>query len=45
MCGDVDQVLTAFLAGQLEHGRYLMPGCRGRQRRFRRGRRGGRGRR
>lgn len=45
ICGDVDQVLAAFFAGQLEHGGYLMPGCRGRQRRFRRGRCGGRGRR
>jgi len=41
ICGDVDQVLDAFIAGQLEQGCYLMPGCYGRRRRFRRGHRTG----
>jgi predicted Fe-Mo cluster-binding NifX family protein len=39
-CGDVDEVLEAFLAGQLEQEKFLMPGCCGRRRRFRKGRRG-----
>jgi predicted Fe-Mo cluster-binding NifX family protein len=41
ICGEVDQVLGAFLKGQLEKGMYLMPGCYGRRRRSRRGRQGG----
>lgn len=33
-CGDTEQVLAAFLMGQLEQKKYLMPGCsRGRKRR------------
>lgn len=40
-CGPVDDVLRAFLAGQLASGAFLMPGCCGRRRRFRGGRRHG----
>lgn len=41
MCGPVDDVLRAFIAGQLASEAFLMPGCRGRRRRFRGGRRHG----
>jgi len=41
-CGDVDQVLAAFVAGQLNQGAFLMPGCCGRRGRFRGRRRQGR---
>jgi len=39
-CGEVEQVLDAFLTGRLEQEMYLMPGCCGRRRRFRGGRHG-----
>ena len=39
-CGPVDDVLGAFLDGQLTNNAFLMPGCRGRRRRFRGRRRG-----
>jgi predicted Fe-Mo cluster-binding NifX family protein len=39
-CGPVEEVLRAFLAGQLRDEAFLMPGCCGRRRRFRGGRRG-----
>ncbi|MDY6913167.1 MAG: NifB/NifX family molybdenum-iron cluster-binding protein [Planctomycetota bacterium] len=41
-CGPVEDVLGAFIAGGLTEQTFLMPGCRGRRRRFRRGGRGGR---
>ena len=31
-CGPVEEVLEAFLSGQLTERRFLMPGCRGRSR-------------
>jgi predicted Fe-Mo cluster-binding NifX family protein len=34
-CGDVEQVLAAFIGGQLNGRAFLMPGCCGRRRRFR----------
>lgn len=37
-CGDVEQVLAAYLDGRLAQDRFLMPGCCGRRRRGRRGR-------
>jgi predicted Fe-Mo cluster-binding NifX family protein len=40
-CGPVEDVLQAFLAGQLASEAFLMPGCCGRRRRFRGGRRQG----
>lgn len=40
-CGPVDDVLRAFLAGQLASEAFLMPGCCGRRRRFRGGQRHG----
>lgn len=43
-CGEVEEVLQAFLSGQLQKGAYLMPGCCRRRRRCRGGG-GGRGRR
>lgn len=43
ICGEVDQVIMAYLAGQLDQGIYLMPGCCGRKRRLRRGCQGGKG--
>ena len=43
-CGDVEQVVSAYLTGQLHQGSFLMPGCRGRRKRFRRGGRGAGGR-
>ena len=43
-CGPVEEVLQAFLSGQLTDEAFLMPGCCGRRRRFRGGYGGGRGR-
>lgn len=40
ICGQVEEVMQSFLAGTLEDGAFLMPGCCGR-RRFRGGRGGG----
>jgi len=34
-CGPVEEVLQAFLSGQLTAQAFLMPGCCGRRRRFR----------
>ena len=39
-CGDVEQVLAAFVLGQLQQNAFLMPGCCGRRRQFRARRRG-----
>ena len=44
VAGEIDEVLAAFLAGQLRGAAFSMPGCCGRQSRFRGGR-GGTGRR
>jgi len=33
-CGTVEEVLAAFMNGQLNGKAFLMPGCRGRRRRF-----------
>jgi len=42
-CGDMEQVLAAFIGGQLNEDLFLMPGCCGRRQRFGAGRhRGGR---
>ncbi len=41
-CGQVEEVLEAFLAGRLVGDAFVMPGCCGRRRRFRGGRRRGR---
>jgi predicted Fe-Mo cluster-binding NifX family protein len=38
-CGPVEEVLRAFLSGQLTEQAFLMPGCCGRRHRFRGGRR------
>ena len=44
VCGEVEEVLAAFLAGELRADRFAMPGCCGRAQRGRQGRcRGGRG--
>jgi predicted Fe-Mo cluster-binding NifX family protein len=40
-CGDIEQVLAAFLGGQLSQEAFLMPGCCGRRRRLKAGRRRG----
>jgi predicted Fe-Mo cluster-binding NifX family protein len=40
-CGEVEEVLAAFVKGQLGREDYLMPGCCGRRRRFRHRHRGG----
>lgn len=40
-CGPVEDVLRAFLSGQLMNEAFLMPGCCGRRRRFHGGRRRG----
>ena len=44
-CGDIEQVLAAFINGQLNEDLFLMPGCCGRRQQFRarcrRGRRRG----
>jgi predicted Fe-Mo cluster-binding NifX family protein len=37
VCGNVDEVLKAFVAGTLGGARYAMPGCCGQQRRRFRG--------
>ncbi len=41
-CGEVEQILEAFVAGQLGRNAFLMPGCCGRRRRCRGQRRHGR---
>ena len=41
ICGDVEQVLAAFIEGRLGQETFLMPGCCGRRRRLRAGRRRG----
>ena len=41
-CGWVEEVLAAFMSGQLTNGAFLMPGCCGRRHRFRGGHRRGR---
>ena len=41
-CGPVEEVLRAFMSGGLSEDAFVMPGCRGRQRRKRGGRRCGR---
>jgi len=41
-CGGIDEVVVAFVSGRLTEQAFLMPGCRGRHRRFRRRYRGGR---
>jgi predicted Fe-Mo cluster-binding NifX family protein len=41
VCGDVEQVLAAYVNGQLNEEAFLMPGCCGRRRQFRGGRRFG----
>ena len=43
-CGSIDEVLLAYVSGQLTEQAFLMPGCRGGRRRIR-GRRRQRGRR
>ena len=40
-CGDVEQVLAAFIDGRLGQGAFLMPGCCGRRRQLRARRRRG----
>ena len=42
-CGEVEQVLAAFISGQLSSDAFLMPGCCGRRRRMRSGRGSGAG--
>ncbi len=39
-CGQVEDVLRAFMSGQLTEQAFMMPGCCGRRRRFRGGRSG-----
>ena len=39
-CGSVEEVLRAYVSGQLSDQAYLMPGCRGHRRRRARGGRG-----
>ena len=42
-CGQLEEVLAAFVSGQLNQEAFLMPGCCGRRRQFQAGRhRGGR---
>ena len=43
VCGNVDEVLGAYLTGRLWDRAFLMPGCRGRRYRWGRGRGGRRG--
>ena len=43
VCGNVDEILRAYLSGRLRGGAFLMPGCGGRRRRWAGGR-GGAGR-
>jgi len=40
-CGNVEEVLRAYRAGELSEGAFVMPGCCGHRRRFRGGRGGG----
>jgi predicted Fe-Mo cluster-binding NifX family protein len=40
ICGDVEQVLQAFIEKRLTDDQFLMPGCCGRRRHFRRRRHG-----
>jgi len=40
-CGPVEDVLKAFISGRLTEQAFVMPGCRGRRRRFHVGRRAG----
>jgi predicted Fe-Mo cluster-binding NifX family protein len=40
-CGNVEQIINAYLMGQLHQDNFLMPGCCGRRRRLGRRRRGG----
>ena len=37
MCGDIEQVLAAFIAGDLHQDKFIMPGCCRRRRRVRGG--------
>jgi len=39
-CGEIEQVVRAYVTGQLHLDTFLMPGCCGQRRGFRRGRRG-----
>ncbi len=39
ICGDIEEVLTAFITGRLDQELFVMPGCCGRHRRFRGGNR------
>jgi len=41
ICGPVEEVLRAFVSGQLANRAFVMPGCCGRRRRFQGGRRHG----
>jgi len=41
ICGDIEQVLTAFIGGNLDKDTFSMPGCCGRRRQFNAGRRRG----
>ena len=43
ICGNVEEVLTAFVAGRLREARFAMPGCCGQRRRRHRGGCGRRG--
>ena len=43
ICGNVEEVLAAFLAGRLSQARFAMPGCCGQRRRRQRGHCGRRG--
>lgn len=42
VAGEIDEVVRAFIAGELPGPDFAMPGCQGRQRRFRGGRGQGR---
>lgn len=44
LCGDAEEVLAAFVQGELPAERFVMPGCCGRRRRWRGGRGCGSGR-
>ena len=39
ICGAIDEILAAFVHGDLRAGRFLMPGCAGGRQRARRGHR------
>lgn len=41
ICGDVEQVADAYISGRMRQQIFIMPGCRGWQRRFRGARGGG----